>query len=296
MTKFFFILIFLTLPFSGGASTLEEINKYLSDWDKISDFSVLGYNSFDAINYDFSGIVRLRNCSASVVKLKNSNNQQALLLTNGHCLRRFQRPGEVIFNKKYKVSVELMNKSAEVIGTIYTTKIHYATMTRTDMALIELDHTYQELENIYNVKPLPLATRPPEVGEPIEIISGFWRRGFSCAVKNIVYNLKEGEWDFYDSIGYTKNCKVYGGTSGAPVISLNTREVVAVNNTGNSSGQHCTLNNPCEVNEAGTVTVIKDKGYAQNTFWVYDCLATTSKESIAFDFKKQSCQLLAPAL
>ena len=128
----------------------------------------------------------------------------------------------------------------------------------------------------------------------IEIISGYWRRGFSCAVENIVHNLKEGDWDFFDSIGYTKPCKVYGGTSGSPVLSVESGEVIGVNNTGSERGRRCTINNPCEVDKSGNVKVIKDKGYAQNTFWIYNCVDASSEETLAFDFELPGCLLTKP--
>src|SRR3546814_2272200 len=59
----------------------------------------------------------------------------------------------------------------------------------------------------------------------------------------------------FRSVRYTSSCNTIGGTSGSPVIDDATGKVVAVNNTGNEDGARCTVNNPCEVAENGTVTV-----------------------------------------
>jgi len=278
-----------------NAGALEDINKNLSAFDQITDISVLQQPQNMMVDYDFSGIIKLSNCSASLVKLADTNYTKALMLTNGHCMRRFQKPGEVIVNKSANMRATLLNEKGSTAGRLVAQKIVYATMSRTDMAILELNKTYEEIKNEYGIEPLIISNEAPEVGMDIEIISGYWKRGFSCAVENIVHNLKEADWDFYDSIGYTKPCKVYGGTSGSPVLSVETGEVIGVNNTGSERGRKCTMNNPCEVDENGNIKVIKDKGYAQNTFWLYKCLDESSPDKIALDFERSECKLLAPS-
>jgi hypothetical protein len=85
--------------------------------------------------------------------------------------------------------------------------------------------------------------------------------------------LKEAGWTSHDSIRYTQpGCATIGGTSGSPIIDAETREVVGVNNTGNENGRKCTMDNPCEVDEAGNVSVVYKAAYGQETFWIYSCL------------------------
>jgi len=291
-------LVGLCTVFSISANAdnqiLKEINKNLSALDQITDLSVLEQSQSMLADYDFSGIIRLSNCSASLVRLKDTSYTKALMLTNGHCMRRFQKPGEAIYNQPTTIRATLLNEDASKAGRLVAKKIVYATMTRTDMAILELNKTYEEIKNEYGIEPLIISSDAPQVGTDIEVISGYWRRGFSCAIENIVYNLKEDNWDFFDSIGYTKECKVYGGTSGSPVLSVDTGEVVAVNNTGSERGRKCTMNNPCEVNKNGDITTIRDKGYAQNTFWLYNCLDESSPEDLKLDFNREECKLLEP--
>ena len=71
--------------------------------------------------------------------------------------------------------------------------------------------------------------------------------------------------------------------------------MIGVNNTGSERGRRCTMNNPCEVDENGEVKVVRDKGYAQNTFWLYNCLDESSSDQLKFDFTRSECKLLAPA-
>ena len=94
-----------------------------------------------------------------------------------------------------------------------------------------------------------------------------------------------------DSIRYSDpGCEVYGGTSGSPVIRKGERVVVAVNNTGNESGQECTMNNPCEVDNEGNILVIEGRGYAQQTYWFATCM----DENFELDLNQKGCMLPKP--
>ncbi|HEY3483660.1 MAG TPA: serine protease, partial [Streptomyces sp.] len=76
-------------------------------------------------------------------------------------------------------------------------------------------------------------------------------------------------------IRYTSACQTIGGTSGSPIISGG--KVVGVNNTGNEDGQRCTDNNPCEVDQAGTVTVRQGINYGQETYGIPACLTPANE-------------------
>lgn len=118
--------------------------------------------------------------------------------------------------------------------------------------------------------------------------SGYWKRTYNCEIEAFVPQLKEGDWMFRESIRYSpKGCEVIGGTSGSPIIASNSGEVIGVNNTTNENGGRCTLNNPCEIDENGNVSIIQGRGYGQQTYWVYTCL----DKSLAFDLKVEGCEL-----
>jgi len=235
--------------------------------------------------YDFSGIVKLSNCSGSLIIFEDQDfNSKAIVLTNGHCVPKgiwggMIRPGEVISNKNVKRNMTLY-KDLRTRFSITSTKIIYATMTDTDLALYELSETYQQILSRTGVSPLVLSSQRPVEGTGIEVISGYWERGYSCAVDTMVYQLREGGYLFKDSIRYTPGCDTKGGTSGSPIINTATREVIGVNNSGNESGRRCTDNNPCEVDEYGEVLVLRGARYGQQTFNVYTCLTETREFSL----------------
>lgn len=161
-------------------------------------------------------------------------------------------------------------------------------MTYTDISLYRLNTTYAAIKQSTGVDALVLADKHPEAGFPIRVVSGYWRKIYSCNIKSFVPTLREGNWTFTDSIKYTQpGCEIIGGTSGSPIIHAETKEVVGINNTTNESGQRCTVNNPCEVGEGGKVLVEKGAGYGQETSQIYSCLDANNN----IDLSRQGCLL-----
>ncbi|HYX34768.1 MAG TPA: trypsin-like peptidase domain-containing protein, partial [Oligoflexus sp.] len=238
-------------------------------------------------DYDFEGIVALSNCSGSLVRFDDSQDtDKALVLSNGHCTGMID-PGRVVLNQSNSRSFDVLGAQANKLGTVRAEKILYATMTKTDMSLYQVRETYLDVRTKYKVDALTLSRKSPDVGHDIEILSGYWKRGYSCAVAAIANTLKEGKWSFEDAIRFTSTCNTIGGTSGAPVLATGTRTVVAVNNTGNTSGGKCGVNNPCEVNEDGSIVYQKGYSYAQQTYWLYSC----RNEQGQLDLTVDGCQL-----
>jgi V8-like Glu-specific endopeptidase len=225
-------------------------------------------------DYNFEGIVGLSNCSGSFIRLENSRDtDNAMVLTNGHCLESgMPGAGQVVYGKPSNRTFKLYN-TTEVVGRLNATQIIYSTMTKTDMTLYKVKETYAEVKAKYGVNPMTLSSQHPSVNDPIEVISGYWYRGYTCNIEAFINTLKEDQWTMNDSIRYSRpGCLVIGGTSGSPIVLKNSRTVIGINNTGNESGYKCTMNNPCEVDEKGTVTATRGFSYGQETYWLYTCL------------------------
>ncbi|MFI5551054.1 serine protease [Streptomyces sp. NPDC051738] len=241
---------------------------------------------------NFAGTVALSNCSGSVVRFPDSeDNDPALVMTNGHCLETgMPGPGEVVVDRASSRTFSLLNASGSSVGTLRASKIAYGTMTDTDVAFYQLTTTYAQIKSSYSINPLTVADTHPVKGTAITVASGYWKRLYNCNIDGFAYQLKEGDWTFKDSVRYTSACNTIGGTSGSPVIDQATNQVVAVNNTGNEDGERCTVNNPCEVDESGNVTVRQGINYAQEIYQIHACFGVDNK----LDLSASGCVLPKP--
>ena len=259
------ILATYVLPMSAHALPLPPANSA----------TVMSFSPYFTTNYNFEGIVALSNCSGSIIRFENSkDDDNAMVLTNGHCFEGgFIDAGTYVINEPSSRSFGVMNANGDQVGRVRATLVLYGTMTGTDMAIYRLRETFKEILTKYNVRPLTLSPHQPTVGQNVEVISGYWERGYSCQIEALIYQLKEGEWTWTDSIRYSRpGCEVIGGTSGSPIVLAGSRTVIGVNNTGNESGRRCTDNNPCEIDKSGNISFQKGYSYGQQTFWVYSCL------------------------
>ncbi|MFD1660938.1 serine protease [Streptomyces caeni] len=249
-----------------------------------------GTATIQAVN--FAGAVSLSNCSGSVIRFPNSaDTDPALVLTNGHCLETgFPSPGEVIVDQASSRTFGLLNSSGSRIGTLRASKVAYSTMTDTDVTIYQLTSTYARIRNSYGISALTVADTHPVAGTAISVVSGYWKRIYTCSIDGFVYRLKEGGWTWKDSVRYTSSCNTIGGTSGSPVVDDATGKVVAVNNTGNENGETCTVNNPCEVDESGNITVRQGINYAEETYQIPACFGTGNK----LDLSASGCVLPKP--
>ncbi|MGH3310141.1 MAG: trypsin-like peptidase domain-containing protein [Streptomyces sp.] len=241
---------------------------------------------------DFAGTVALSNCSGSLVKMPGSQpGDPGLLLSNGHCLEEgMPSPGQVIVDQPSQRNFTLLNASGGNAGTLTSTKISYAAMTDTDVSLYELDSTYEEIKSETGIDPLEVDASHPTQGNAITVVSGYWKETYGCSIDGFVHELREDGWSFKDSLRYTGECDTKGGTSGSPVIDNGSGKVVGVNNTRNENGQECTLNNPCEVDEAGNVTVHEGTAYGQQTYTLTPCMGAGNK----VDLNLPDCKLPKP--
>ncbi|MDA8791920.1 serine protease [Bacteriovoracaceae bacterium] len=269
-----FILSLLSLSFATAYSLpTAPFNALEYDVSAMKTF-----NANEKFNYDFEGIVKLSNCSGAVIifsgQPKTSN---AYVLTNGHCLGGgFLKPNEARKNVKSNRKMKVADKDMKFFN-ITAQSLMYATMTGTDAALYELKETYEDLEKM-GIRAFEMMPSRSTVGTKMDVVSGYWERGYRCSIDNFIFKLKEAKWSWNDSIRYSKpGCETIGGTSGSPIIETGTRKVIGVNNTSNERGRKCTLNNPCEVDSAGKVTVMKKYSYGQQVHQFYGCLTADFK-------------------
>lgn len=236
-----------------------------------------------AVTVNFAGTVALSNCSGSVVKMPTSvPTDPAIVMSNGHCLSGgFLDPGESIVDVASSRTFSLLNSAGTKVATLRATKVAYATMTDTDISLYQLNTTYAQIQSSYGIAALELSATHPVAGTAIKVVSGYWKRIYSCNIDAFVYRLHEDSWIWKDSVRYTSSCNTIGGTSGSPVVDVATGKVVAINNTGNEDGGRCTLDNPCEVDQNGNITVHQGINYAEETYLITQCVGAGNKINLS---------------
>lgn len=245
---------------------------------------------FAAPAANFNGTVALSNCSGAIVRWSSSSpSDAALMLTNGHCYELMGRH-QVIVDQPSVRSVDLLKTNGSFAGTVDTTRLVYATMSRTDVALYQLGLTYKQLNNRFGIHAITLAQEQPHPkDEPISIISGYWQTEYDCHLSGFAWRLHEDVYTWRNSLRYEDGgCQVIGGTSGSPVLDANRLEI-GINNTINENGERCTFDNPCEENRHGLTTVHLHRGYGQETWIFYTCLSGTE-----LDLTKLGCKLPKP--
>lgn len=252
------------------------------------------WEELEAAAVDFTAIVALSNCSGSLVKFTTSKTtDRAMVLTNGHCVSGMVAAGTATVGLSVSRSFSLLNSTGRsTLGTLKSDQLLYATMTGTDIGLYRLTQTYAQIATKYKVAPLTISDQHPIVGAPVRIVSGYWKKIYSCSIAKFVHELHEATWSFQDSIRFSEpGCETIGGTSGSPIVHADTHEVIGINNTGNEDGEKCTLDNPCEIDETGTVTYEKGAAYGQELHQIYSCLNSAN----AIDLSIAGCQLQKPA-
>lgn len=240
----------------------------------------------------FAGTARLPGCSGAVIRWPGSlDDDRAVVLTNGHCVRTpFLGAREVLVDEKRWTRIELLDGRGRVETTVRGVRLQYASMFRTDVALLSLRETYAELA-ASGVTPLSLAEEGPARGDRIRIPSGYWTEHRTCATRGTAYRLHERSWDWWGSIRLPARdgCRIRGGYSGSPIVSSETGLVVGVVNTGWVGGRAC-VDSACEEDRRGRVVTRKRMNYGQQTALLLDCLT----DGQVFDLRTPGCRLAEP--
>jgi uncharacterized protein (TIGR03437 family) len=211
-----------------------------------------------------SGVGRLRGASQCTAFLVDTGaaSGPAYILTNGHCVGLLEA-NEVVTNREQASYLFTPGAFFDVESPrgYATRRIAYATMKRTDVAVIELDAPLAEL-TAAGYRPLRLAAasqgeRVTAAGVPITNTPPdrqFLQAG-QCTLGPAV-DVVEFTW-FWRGLLRNDCPDIRGGWSGAPLISESSGRVVAILNTttidsfDRGGGFDCYLGTPCEVGPEG---------------------------------------------
>jgi Trypsin-like peptidase domain len=283
---------------SGHKIPDREVNSDRVNWQLLSAATGRKYNGVGVIDTNF-GV-----CTGFPIATGSNPKAPAYVLTNGHCQGRFsQLPNEreIIVNRSTKTQfiVNYFHDFKPERLTIPVKRMVYGTMKNNDIAILELTIAQGELKKA-GITPLQIATKPPELGEPL-IVVGVPSEGVkdelsylhstTCRIGPMA-NVKEDIYNWQRSIRH--QCSIVGGMSGSPMISLKTNLVVGIINTGvNDSASkqpQCSLNRPCEVVKNNLVQTFPQENYGQ----LVDRIPTCFDRQGIFNLYQSSCQLERP--
>lgn len=302
-----FVFVSILLPALASAAIYDRAGNKLPDtesnsrevnWEPLSIATAGKRNGV--------GVVRINRswCSGTLIAQPGSANDpkaSAYVVTNGHCIGGgLPDPGEIIAGAaprvpNYQFHLNFYRDSMNKVRRIDVKRIAYATMKSTDIAVLELAIPLQQLraEGFHPIEMATTALQPGEkvenIGNPVSGMRELYMRRSTCEAGATV-NFREGDFHFEGANRH--RCSIMGGSSGSPLISLETGRLVAVVNTAvdDEPGEVCSLDHPCEVAADGTITMLPQENYAQRTFAIPSCFDPMG----AFDLSLTGCQLEKP--
>jgi V8-like Glu-specific endopeptidase len=236
-----------------------------------------------------AGEVAVNGCMGSVVRMPDARAKDpALLLTNGHCVQG-DRPavGAALVDQPANFPIAIADHDGYDQTTADATRLVYATMTGTDVALYRLDKTYAQLAAA-QAKVFTVGTKPLSANTKISVLTGAYRE--PCTVQAVVPRLREGGYQQDNALRTTdtEDCVLGPGMSGSAMVARDGNTIVGVHNTSNQgTGAACSDGNPCEVAADGTVTSVPDSAYGQQIDLIPGCFGAGS----VLDLDRHGCAL-----
>lgn len=234
-------------------------------------------------------------CSGSLFAPQNYNkSQKALVLTNGHCtgmgsasyygMNLLATTEQINFVAANNMSLYLLKKDMEdmrahliSLNDSLNAQLIVATMYRKDIAIYEVEATYEELENL-GYRPLILANKSPALATMVTYHSSAWNSQVTCRLEAYADMIIEGAWVWNNVMRMTgEGCVAQGGASGSPVVDESGMLVAALN-TMYEGGKKCTIMNPCErERDSGTSLSIDGAVYAIPVTFLNSCFDQNKK-------------------
>lgn len=219
-------------------------------------------------------------CTASLIET-GVDEGPAYVITNGHCVGLDGAPSNsaVVDEEAYGDATFFQTADDGERLTVPATRVEYATMRATDVAIVRLDATLGDLRAAGAVPRAIAASAPAEGTDVVNIaaptqglVEGEWvlRRG-ECTV-GAPGDIIEFRWLWLDT--QPNDCPgVRGGSSGSPLIAGN--EIVSLINTTNTGvpverGDTCYLGKPCEI-DGNAAVFVPDTSYGVSVAGIGAC-------------------------
>ena len=223
-------------------------------------------NSTDPGAERFRGVGKLfaaTHCTATLFSGEKTpeRNSPALVITAGHCVESNMGTNQVIVDqaapKEWKYIPDYFVDTHDNSHPVTVRRTLFATMKQVDLAVLQLDKTYGELEQ-QGLFPLKLKKDIQAHNQPIELahipVMGVdeneqYLRHSLCHIKGQTPVLFESNTPWVWGTAYPVDCAgVAGGTSGSPVVEHEQSRIIGILNTTVTPGlTGCGVGRPCEV-------------------------------------------------
>lgn len=243
----------------------------------------------------FSGIAAMNagsNCTGTLIDTGVPAGP-AYVLTNGHCVGDVGRsPQQTTLDEPWSGTAEFLRAKGNLGATraVEVVQLAYSTMRLTDTAIVRLEGTLGDLEQL-GIRPVRISATEPSagvgvvnVGVPVQNLDhDEWvlRRG-ACTL-GAQHAVIEFHW-LWRGV-WSNDCPgIIQGSSGSPLLALDadgapSRIVGLINTTTGgvsaAQGGACWLNRPCELTTTGA-RFVEGTSYAQSVAGIDACFDTTT--------------------
>jgi hypothetical protein len=279
--------------------------------DTRSDFKGTTHSRLGRLKGAASMLQPLRCSGAFMTFADRGGSSRGLVLSSGHCagqgavkvprkdgtVMSFPDVGEVLSRAADNRWLTLeTGRSEEPRVCVQSDEIVFATLTDTDIMILQLTETYEQIESRTGLKPLVVSRDTVfQEGLDVHVPSPLFQIAEQCQVEATVEKIKEDRWLWTPVIRMGRECSLLPhGASGAPVVRLDTVEIIGVFGTASdANGPPCELNNPCEVGSDGRIRPgNQSQGYAHFVHKLYTCLDSGRN----IDLSVPGCLLRKPQL
>lgn len=244
----------------------------------------------------YSGVAALRAdsaCTGAFLKPLAGSvpaSAPAYVVSNGHCLG-FLQTNEVILDRARTgpVTFRRFADTSDREEHFNIARVAYATMKGTDLAILELDASYGQVE-ARGLRPLEIQMEPAAPGERVVAVgvpvTGVpqdeqYLREADCTITGRT-QLMEFHWTWYGFLR-TDCADIKAGSSGSPLISSRTGRLVGIVNTTTQGAAHigpgfaCYLGVPCEIGRDNNPVTVAGATYAIPVAGLENCFAPTGR-------------------
>ncbi len=162
------------------------------------------------------------NCSGNLVVFPGASHK-VYLLTNGHCIPlllnhslHYRNPKLYVLHYSMTGHIPIQTNT-HTIENLSIRGVSFATMNGNDLALVEMSDTYESIQS-KEIQIREVDRNLPQAGDEVEVVSGYWKQNFLCKIQDLNIFLREGIYQWPQSLLVEGSCRFKSGISGSPLF------------------------------------------------------------------------------